>query len=573
MTSSTCTVLQANYSQGSDIYPIESRGQQCVTNCFLFHALSSYKDLQTFDESNLDEILNLGDELYRVLQCSNSIGHNLLLCSDLPSIFRIGGKCVFKNILLNTYYGTMLPNQNGEIGISLENSLCASFAESTQCILIFHSSAVALVNVNEKFFIFDPHSRGRDSMCHAEGFGTLSCVASFPLLITLIRNICKSISNASLENVQFEVQSMKVYLARAKGKTSHVINVGGDHLQSFTLHTRKTSKRKSKIVNNLSSNMKRKKKSSESFHNDQKSVNQDLHTIHIQKFKQDVLDGPVYICTCCSQTWFRKSVVPASVKQTNLERKCYQGILSKDDKEWICNTCSNNLKNNKIPSCSAFNGMKFPNRPVELDLTTLEERLVSPRIPFMQLVAKPRGGQSSLRGNVVNVPSDVNSTVRILPRTLHESETVQVKLKRKVSYKHSVMHENVRPEKCIAALKWLLQHSQLYRNEGILIRDNWDNTQQNEWFDMVGLNSQENKQKLPVTTNALPSESYSNGQKRQEVEEQVQVLDTDKMDDLPDFTLKDMSVGNEREKTAVPSDSNLNAQDGHVQSVQFSGYG
>lgn len=57
----------------------------------------------------------------------------------------------------------------------------------------------------------------------------------------------------------------------------------------------------------------------------------------------------------------------------------------------------------------------------------------------MQLVVKPRGGQQNLRGNVVNVPSDVTTTVTTLPRTLSDSETVQVKLKRKQSFKHCVL--------------------------------------------------------------------------------------------------------------------------------------
>lgn len=51
--------------------------------------------------------------------------------------------------------------------------------------------------------------------------------------------------------------------------------------------------------------------------------------------------------------------------------------------------------------------MSFPKKPAVLDLTPLEERLVSPRIPFMQIRELPRGGQLLIHGNVVNVPSDV----------------------------------------------------------------------------------------------------------------------------------------------------------------------
>ena len=55
--------------------------------------------------------------------------------------------------------------------------------------------------------------------------------------------------------------------------------------------------------------------------------------------------------------------------------------------------------------------MGFPVKPQGLNLTPLEERSISPRIPFMQIHELPRGGQLSVHGNVVNVPADVNSTV------------------------------------------------------------------------------------------------------------------------------------------------------------------
>jgi len=100
--------------------------------------------------------------------------------------------------------------------------------------------------------------------------------------------------------------------------------------------------------------------------------------------------------------------------------------------------------------------MSFPKKPVVLDLTPLEERLVSPRIPFMQIRELPRGGQLLIQGNVVNVPSDVNSTVHTLPRPINESQTIPIKLKRSLSYKHHYQFQNVRPMKVLEAAKYLV---------------------------------------------------------------------------------------------------------------------
>ena len=101
--------------------------------------------------------------------------------------------------------------------------------------------------------------------------------------------------------------------------------------------------------------------------------------------------------------------------------------------------------------------MGFPVKPECLNLTCLEERLISPRIPFMQIRELPRDGQLSIHGNVVNVPADVNSIVNTLPRPINESQTIPIKLKRKLSYKHHYLFQNVRPRKVLEAAKYLVE--------------------------------------------------------------------------------------------------------------------
>ena len=146
----------------------------------------------------------------------------------------------------------------------------------------------------------------------------------------------------------------------------------------------------------------------------------------IELFHKNRSVGPEYICTCCNQLWYRSSVTQcnASLYQS-CSRKildlCLTGLKSIDKIEWICATCHSNLKAGKLPTCAKANKMTFPEKPDVLkDLTPLEERLISPRIPFMQVRELPSGGQLSIHGNVVNVPADVNSTVSVLPRPINE---------------------------------------------------------------------------------------------------------------------------------------------------------
>ena len=112
--------------------------------------------------------------------------------------------------------------------------------------------------------------------------------------------------------------------------------------------------------------------------------------------------------------------------------------------------------------------MQLPDK-LELELSNLEERLISLRIPFMQIRSLSSGGQFALRGSVVNVPAQIEPTLRVLPRHLNASETIPVKLKRMKTFQHAVITENVRPAAILTALKTLLETSELYKDANISI--------------------------------------------------------------------------------------------------------
>ena len=97
----------------------------------------------------------------------------------------------------------------------------------------------------------------------------------------------------------------------------------------------------------------------------------------VRKFHNSVSAGPLYICTCCDQLWYKHSVLPAErLKLINPDiTKYLQSIRSVDDTEWICQTCNNHLKKGKVPPCAIANGMQFPEKPTFFDLNELECRL------------------------------------------------------------------------------------------------------------------------------------------------------------------------------------------------------
>ena len=72
-------------------------------------------------------------------------------------------------------------------------------------------------------------------------------------------------------------------------------------------------------------------------------------------------------------------------------------IKSFNNQGWICRTCDSALMKGKMPIQAKANGLTLDEVPQELsDLNSLELRLISMRIPFMKMIALPRGQQRSI---------------------------------------------------------------------------------------------------------------------------------------------------------------------------------
>ncbi|KAK3918379.1 Integrin alpha-PS5 [Frankliniella fusca] len=180
-----------------------------------------------------------------------------------------------------------------------------------------------------------------------------------------------------------------------------------------------------------------------------------------ERFNEQKKEMPTIICTGCAQLFFKKSTVSElslKIDQTlSITYVCtYRQHLGENESGNVCSTCANHIKKGKVPHFAATNGLVFDPLPQELTgLTTLEERLVSARIPFMQIRELGYQKQLGLKGNCVNVPIDINKTVTCLPRMDSEDDTLLVQLMRRMSDKTPYAFENVRPEKVFNAARYL----------------------------------------------------------------------------------------------------------------------
>lgn len=578
-------ICSADFHQGSEFFPISSRGKQCVANCMVFLMMSKLRDVESFSKSDLHFILYAGDYIYRDVQSKQISNYAYLLPSELPQFIFLKGNVV-KFTLSKTYSGTLDEQFVGEYPLlplksAVHNMLLVSRNLEAFAILIVNCNAVGIYFNMDTFSVFDPHARNVMGLCGACGTCVLGSVKSVDDLCMYLRALCKSLSSLKLSSLQYDLHIIKIHIsqenARKFGSEKNLtiipsvteLKLGYEksitpdashnlftqlsgHINSNTKKRQnceqlriKAKKVKScnfkvettvekvlptrsmlcqttkhyetiKLVDlpffteNHNSSKKQKNMSKFPVESKKKALclaepeghsersvtdsvlNMDIQEINeaetnevfaieklLKKFKSKVSQGPEYVCSSCSQTFFKHSVVNidainvSDANPDNFIHKCLTGIKSVNNYEWVCVTCLQSIKLKKIPACSHANNLKFPLKPPELDLTPLEERLVAPRLPFMQIREMPRGGQLNLHGNVVNVPANVNSTVRVLPRLLNDTETIPVKFKRKLSFKHHVAFENIRPTKVLNAAKWLIENSILFRNEGITIDETW----------------------------------------------------------------------------------------------------
>ena len=197
------------------------------------------------------------------------------------------------------------------------------------------------------------------------------------------------------------------------------------------------------------------------------------------------------------------------------------------------------MKKNKIPPCAVVNGMVFPHKPAFFDLNELECRLLALRIAFQKLMQAPRGKQLKIHGNIVNVPADVCNTVRILPRLPSGTCTIKVNLKRRLQYKSSAVSLNIRPNKVIEAATWLISNSDLYKEEGVVLSEQWITTYNEELLSQVENDS--SKQPLLSDSNVknVDSSQLSDEDQWSEDEAEIPTGVTDTLLTSPDVLEND----------------------------------
>ncbi|RXN22993.1 hypothetical protein ROHU_023110 [Labeo rohita] len=94
-------------------------------------------------------------------------------------------------------------------------------------------------------------------------------------------------------------------------------------------------------------------------------------------------------------------------------------------------------------------------------------------IPFMKMLALPRGGQNGVHEPVTCVPSNVTEVVNVLPRSENDDFMIRVKLKRKLTYKGHYDYKFVNSDKIKRALVYLNENNKWYAD--VEYNNSWTN--------------------------------------------------------------------------------------------------
>ena len=187
----------------------------------------------------------------------------------------------------------------------------------------------------------------------------------------------------------------------------------------------------------------------------------------VRRWNRKILDSCLqFVCTWCSQQKYRDQVTPVTNK-TGLFQRCCTDYMSVDNIEWICVSCSRQIRKGLVPEMAVLNGFNYASIPLQFSVTRLEELLCSARIPFMKIFSRPRGGQYASKGAVVNVPSNIDHTLKILPRPANDNCLLAVDLKRRTTDETTYLSRYIRPKLVHEFAEWLCLQP-LYVSEGII---------------------------------------------------------------------------------------------------------
>ena len=208
-------IILGNTHQGSSKYYNISVlcGSTCMTNSLISLAYSKNKNTNQWTSNDIDEILFLGINLYKLLYPNRIIQDNstYLTVNDLNINFSIDNK-YFQVTVKQSFCGNMLQQQTNIRNVlpTIEEAFENAFQISNCCILILKEYGMSIHKIQNKYYLFDPHSRNKEGLSTENGYAILGNLTNEISLFKHLRNLCKSFTNVPLKDILFELTAIDI---------------------------------------------------------------------------------------------------------------------------------------------------------------------------------------------------------------------------------------------------------------------------------------------------------------------------------------------------------------------------
>ncbi|XP_078025236.1 uncharacterized protein LOC144463724 [Epinephelus lanceolatus] len=188
------------------------RGRQCMAIALARLAKHTLLSVLSWDRSDVDSVLVVGDELYTSLRDLNILSHksNLLSVGNLPKQFEVGEQLFsfsHGDIVLGEVGMTEGEHIESGVFISLRNGLERIFSQYSTCIMTLCGSSSVIICEDGRFAVVDSHSRCDIGLVHSDG---KSVVLQFDCLDDLYGFICCLADSLSSRQKLFELCGVSV---------------------------------------------------------------------------------------------------------------------------------------------------------------------------------------------------------------------------------------------------------------------------------------------------------------------------------------------------------------------------
>ena len=160
--SGLCKVVQGPFNQENTMF-----GETGCILAFFAISYSTLKEVNRWDQFDLDIILINGDALYKSLR-----RQTLLTVEDLPRDFKMGEETVFAQFRENKYgiFNWGLQEVHATL---LENLVQNPESQSTGSIFFIQGMFFVIIPFSSHYYIFDSHSRDNIGQARENGSSVL----------------------------------------------------------------------------------------------------------------------------------------------------------------------------------------------------------------------------------------------------------------------------------------------------------------------------------------------------------------------------------------------------------------